>query len=93
MIRAAQRILPILMLLAALSPAFAQAPPVVGLPDVNFKDNVTRTVLPNGLTLLVVEDHHTDIVGIEFLFRVGQADEDSSTGGITHPSRTASSVA
>ena len=74
----------LLALIAAASAAWADAPPVSGLPDVNLRDNVTRTVLGNGLTLLVVEDHDTDIVGVEMLFRVGQANEDDSSAGITH---------
>lgn len=64
--------------------ACADAPPVVGLPDISIRDNVTRTVLDNGLTLLVVEDQATDIVGMVTLFRVGQVHEDDSTAGITH---------
>lgn len=63
--------------------ASAQAAPVSGLPDINLRDNVTRTVLDNGLTLLVVEDRHTDIVGVEMVFRVGQSNEDDASAGIT----------
>ena len=68
--------------LACTMAARANAPDVVGLPDIAIKDNLTRTVLSNGLTLLVIEDHATDIVGVVMLFRVGQANEDDSTAGI-----------
>lgn len=73
----------LLIVMAAATSAWGEPPPVVGLPDVNLRDNVTRTVLSNGLTLLVVEDHQTDIVGVEMLFRVGQVHEDDSTAGTT----------
>lgn len=72
-----------LAMLSMATVAWADAPPVTGLPDVNLRDNVTRTVLENGMTLLVVEDHQTDIVGVEMLFRVGQVHEDDSSAGIT----------
>lgn len=84
----------LILTLTATFPALAQAPapaptpvaapPVSGLPELSVRDNVTRTVLKNGLTVLVVEDHATDIVGMEMLFRVGQVNEDDSTAGITN---------
>ncbi len=70
--------------LSLVGPAMADAPAVVGLPHIPVRDNVTRVVLNNGLTILVVEEHATDIVNMEMLFRVGQIDEDSSNTGITN---------
>jgi predicted Zn-dependent peptidase len=62
----------------------ARAAAPLGLPDAQVHDNVVRTVLSNGLTVLVVEDHSMDVVGMEMLFRVGQVDENDSNAGITH---------
>lgn len=71
-------------LLGCPPPVSAAPADVTGMPNVTIRDNVSRTVLKNGLTVLVVEDPAFDIVAVEMLFRVGQVNEDDATAGITH---------
>ncbi|HEX2080271.1 MAG TPA: pitrilysin family protein [Longimicrobium sp.] len=44
----------------------------------------TRTVLPNGLTLIVHEDHKTPIVGVDIWYRVGSRYERPGHTGFAH---------
>ena len=44
----------------------------------------TKTVLPNGLTLIVSEDHKAPVVAISLWFHVGSADEPAGKTGFAH---------
>ncbi|MGB4859404.1 MAG: pitrilysin family protein, partial [Dokdonella sp.] len=44
----------------------------------------TKTVLPNGLTLIVSEDHKAPVVAISVWFHVGSADEPAGKTGFAH---------
>jgi zinc protease len=45
---------------------------------------ITRTVLENGLTVLVAEDRNTDLVALHTWVGVGSRDEDDETNGAAH---------
>lgn len=74
----------ILALLLGLLLMPAQADP--GLPNITAARHspVGRTVLPNGLVVLVSESPSDDIVAVELLTRVGLTDETNQNSGITH---------
>src|SRR5690606_12159193 len=44
----------------------------------------TREVLPNGLTLVVSEDHKAPVVAVSVWYRVGSADEPAGKTGFAH---------
>jgi len=44
--------------------------------------SIARTVLPNGLTVLLVEDHAAPLVGFELRYKVGTSDEPPSRPGL-----------
>ena len=44
----------------------------------------TRQILPNGLHVLVHEDHTTPLAGCTIVYRVGSRDEDPSCTGLAH---------
>lgn len=48
------------------------------------KAEVTREVLPNGLTILIAEDHTTPVVAINLWVRAGYFDEEDREAGISH---------
>lgn len=64
-----------------LAPAPKAAPPPARPPA---SAPVTRTVLANGMTVLVQESPYEDIVAIELLVRVGLQQEGSNLAGITN---------
>jgi zinc protease len=70
------RLTPLLLLLAATSPLAAQSAPV----DIPF----TRHVLPNGLTLIVHEDHKAPIVAVNVWYHVGSKTERPGRTGFAH---------
>jgi zinc protease len=70
------RLTPLLLLLAATSPLAAQSAPV----DIPF----TRHVLPNGLTLIVHEDHKAPIVAVNVWYHVGSKNERPGRTGFAH---------
>ena len=45
---------------------------------------VERYTLPNGLTVLLHEDHHVPNVVVDILFRVGSKDERAGRSGFAH---------
>ncbi len=44
----------------------------------------TRHVLPNGLTLIVHEDHKAPVVAVSIWYHVGSADEPAGKTGFAH---------
>jgi zinc protease len=52
------------------------------LPDINIP--YTKTVLPNGLTLIVHEDHKAPIVAVNVWYHVGSKDERPGRTGFAH---------
>ena len=48
------------------------------------RDTIAREVLPNGLTVLVAEDHSNPVVASNLWVRAGYFDEDDSEVGIAH---------
>ncbi|MEO7916281.1 MAG: insulinase family protein, partial [Dokdonella sp.] len=44
----------------------------------------TKTVLPNGLTLVVSEDHKAPVVAVSIWYHVGSADEPTGKTGFAH---------
>ncbi len=46
--------------------------------------DITRTVLENGLTVILEEDHSSPVVAIQMWVRVGSADEKDDEAGIAH---------
>ncbi len=67
----------ILFLLLALSPAPASAEPPIHVA-------YEKTVLPNGLTLILHEDHRLPLVAIDMLYRVGSSQERPGRSGFAH---------
>jgi predicted Zn-dependent peptidase len=63
--------------LMTLGVAQAAAPDSVDIP-------VTRFTLPNGLTVLVSEDHKAPVVAVSVWYHVGSADEPKSKTGFAH---------
>jgi zinc protease len=45
---------------------------------------VTSTVLPNGLKVIVLEDHSADLVAVEVWVRAGNISEKKSNNGVAH---------
>ena len=69
-----------LVLLAAAAPAFAQpaaAPPKIELP-------YTQFTLPNGLRVIVHEDHSVPMVTVNMWYHVGSAREKEKRTGFAH---------
>jgi zinc protease len=77
--------IPLLLALAAL-PAAAQAPQASSaatdatLPRIAFD----KTVLPNGLEVILVEDHRLPIVAVNIWYHVGPANEAPGLTGFAH---------
>jgi zinc protease len=70
-------------LFSVVLPAAAQkmaAPPDIPIPDIPY----TRFVLPNGLTVLVHEDHKTPVVAINTWYHVGSKNEKPGKTGFAH---------
>lgn len=77
-----KKALPILSLLASTA-AFAAAPQAkTALPDIDIP--YTKYVLPNGLTLIVHEDHKAPIVAFDVWYHVGSKDERPGRTGFAH---------
>ncbi len=66
-----------LLLTSLLSPAWASERTTLHVP-------ATRYVLPNGLTVILHEDHHLPTVAVNVWFRVGSKDERSGRTGFAH---------
>jgi predicted Zn-dependent peptidase len=60
-----------------LAPVGGAPPPVVSAAD-----GITKTVLPNGLTVLVKEVSRVDLVAVEFLIRAGPRVEEVGEAGL-----------
>jgi zinc protease len=74
------RLLPVLALLSCLAglPALAQSP--ASLPQVAYE----KTTLPNGLDVILVEDHRLPIVAVNIWYHVGPANEAPGLTGFAH---------
>jgi zinc protease len=74
------RLLPILALLSSLAnqPVLAQNP--APLPQVAYE----KTTLPNGLDVILVEDHRLPIVAVNIWYHVGPANEAPGLTGFAH---------
>src|SRR6185312_14904125 len=66
---------------AGKSSAIAPATPPA-LPDINIP--YQKYVLPNGLTLIVHEDHKAPIVAVDVWYHVGSKDERPGRSGFAH---------
>src|SRR5262245_50417236 len=65
----------------------SQPPPVTGRPAFNrsaFEIPHKKFVLPNGLTLLVHEDHSVPVVGVNLWYHVGSRNERLGKTGFAH---------
>jgi len=72
-----------LVLLAVFAaPAFAAAPKPAPLPTVDIP--YEKFVLPNGLTLIVHEDHKAPVVAVNVWYHVGSKDERPGRTGFAH---------
>jgi len=75
-----------LLLCVAAHPAFSDAPvaadvePVVTPTLEDPADRMVETVLPNGLVVLMLEDHSTPVVSFQMWVKVGSRDESRYTG-------------
>ncbi len=67
----------------AASGAAKQAAPDSRKPDIPELKIETYT-LPNGLTVILHEDHKTPVVSVNFLYKVGSKDEKSGRTGFAH---------
>ncbi len=81
-IRLPSLLLPLAMVLAvAVPPAAAQnPPPVTALPQIAYE----KTTLPNGLELILIEDHRLPIVAVNIWYHVGPANEAPGLTGFAH---------
>ncbi|MBI3925265.1 MAG: insulinase family protein [Armatimonadetes bacterium] len=76
-------LMPILLGIVLAGPAGAETPNEGSIRAARATP-VGRTVLPNGLVVLVTENPAEDIVALELLIRVGLADEKGPIAGITN---------
>jgi zinc protease len=80
------RLVRMILLLGSLAPLFstpglrAQAPAPAGMVDIPYQ----RFVLPNGLTLIVHEDHKAPIVAVNVWYHVGSKNERPGRTGFAH---------
>lgn len=58
----------------------ASKPPVIPIPDIPY----TKFVLPNGLTVIVQEDHKAPIVAVNSWYHVGSKNEKTGKTGFAH---------
>ncbi len=58
----------------------AEAPATAQVPDIAY----TRFVLPNGLTVVVHEDHKAPVVAVSVWYHIGSADEPPGKTGFAH---------
>lgn len=72
-----RRILPVLLLLVFASAAHAQEETRIAVPYESF-------VLPNGLTVILHEDHTTPTVGVNMYYHVGSGREKPGRTGFAH---------
>lgn len=82
MTRRLPSILPVLLALAS-DPAGAQSAatqPAAAMPQVRYD----KTTLPNGLEVIVVEDHRLPIVAVNIWYHVGPANEAQGLTGFAH---------
>jgi zinc protease len=71
----------LMLLLAFTTPAFGRnAPPPAALPQVAYE----KTTLPNGLELILIEDHRLPIVAVNVWYHVGPANEAPGLTGFAH---------
>ncbi len=70
--------LPILLLFISLSLCFGSSRALATERD------ITKTVLPNGLTVILEQDHSAPVVSLQMWVRVGSADETNKISGIAH---------
>src|SRR6478735_1465868 len=66
-----------LLALSIASPAFADPPVKVALP-------FERFVLPNGLEVILHEDHRTPVAAVNVWYHVGSKDESPGKNGFAH---------
>lgn len=59
-------------------------PTVAKIAGMNYEIPFTKTVLPNGLTLIVNEDHKTPTVTIHIVYHVGSKNEPKGRSGFAH---------
>ncbi|KRA15299.1 pitrilysin family protein [Lysobacter sp. Root604] len=77
-----RRALALLLLTAAFAAAQAAAPTVPDVESLRIKHE--RIVLPNGLTVLVHEDHSVPLVAVNVWYHVGSRDERRGRTGFAH---------
>ena len=73
-------LLPVLALISILAPQPALAQDAASLPQVAFE----KTTLPNGLDVILVEDHRLPIVAVNIWYHVGPANEAPGLTGFAH---------
>jgi len=77
--------LSILVLLALALPVSAQqAQPVSAQPSIGIHEAYTKFVLPNGLTVILHEDHTVPTVTVNVWYHVGSANENLGRTGFAH---------
>ena len=74
------RILALALLLAA---PIARAGDAPGIPELK----VEKYTLPNGLEVILHEDHTTPVVGVNLWYKVGSKDEKAGRTGLRAPVR------
>src|SRR5690242_8739551 len=74
--RVSRTLLLIPLVVGATLPA-QSADPVRALP-------YTRVVLPNGLTVILNEDHALPIVALDIFYKIGYRDDQPSLAGVSH---------
>ena len=57
---------------------------VTAMDALAIEDNLTGFTLPNGMQVLVKEDHARSVTAVQIWVKVGSADEELSEGGISH---------
>ncbi|KJV35333.1 M16 family metallopeptidase [Luteibacter yeojuensis] len=67
-------------LMGVVGAAYAAAPSTDTIPDIPY----TRFQLPNGLTVVVHEDHKAPVVAVSIWYHVGSADEPARKTGFAH---------
>lgn len=58
--------------------------PAQGMPDLSYVNRVQERVLPNGLKLILVEDHKAPVAVFQLWYRVGSRNEALGATGLSH---------
>jgi zinc protease len=65
-------------------PALAQEPPQTELNIADYMPDITDYTLPNGLRVILAQDHSAPVAAVNIWYRVGGADDPANRSGFAH---------